>query len=48
MIQSAPLYPLRFKARRSVERIVMNNKASLALGASNRRRFNDIATLQSS
>jgi hypothetical protein len=48
MIQSAPLYPLRFKARRSVERMVMNNNASFALGASNNRRFIDIATLHSS
>lgn len=42
---SLPLYPLRFSDRKSVERIVMNNKASLVFGDWKSRRLRDVATL---
>jgi hypothetical protein len=41
-----PLYPLLLRAARSVERIVINKSASLALGDSNNRRHKDVATLR--
>lgn len=40
-----PLYPRRLRARKSVERIVINSSASLALGTSKMTRHSDIATL---
>jgi hypothetical protein len=40
-----PLYPLRLSERRSVERMVINNSASFALGSLNSRRFREVATL---
>lgn len=44
--KEAPLYPRRLRAFRSVERIVMNNRASLTLGDSKMRRHNEIETLR--
>lgn len=42
----APLYPLRFRDLRSVERIVINSRASLGLGAANRYLHRATATLK--
>lgn len=43
-----PLYPRRLSACRSVDKIVMNSKASLALGVSKNKRLNEVATLDHS
>jgi len=45
ILADAPLYPRRFRALRSVDSMVMNNKASLTFGASNSKRHKEIATL---
>lgn len=42
----APLYPRRLRAFRSVERIVMNNRASLTFGDSKMRRHSEVETLR--
>jgi len=46
VIAGAPLYPRRLRAFKSVESMVMNNRASLTLGISNMKRHKEVETLE--
>jgi hypothetical protein len=46
--KGAPLYPRRLRDLRSVERMVMNKRASLTLGDSKMKRHKEVETLRTS
>ena len=46
MVEETPLYPHCLRTFRSAERMVMNDKASLAFGDSNMTRHNEVETLE--